>query len=116
MRQVPKSAGCRDTGQETARRMKNYHHCFEHYNVLSDYFEKVSDLKSAMYFYQRCSDVATEVDALDELALPPVFGGFFCAGVFAAFPGVAVAAFDVGDGALLCTAAGGIKAPTPSCA
>ena len=24
--------------------------------------------------------------------------------------------FDVGDGALLCTAAGGIKAPTPSCA
>jgi len=53
---------------ETARRMKNYHHCFEHYNVLSDYFEKVSDLKSAMYFYQRCSDVATEVDARESIA------------------------------------------------
>jgi len=53
---------------ETARRMKNYHHCFEHYNVLSDYFEKVSDLKSAMYFYQRCSDVATDVDARESIA------------------------------------------------
>merc|ERR1711908_96274 len=55
-------------GAETARRMKNYHHCFEHYNVLSDYFEKVSDLKSAMYFYQRCSDVATDVDARESIS------------------------------------------------
>jgi tetratricopeptide (TPR) repeat protein len=53
---------------ETARRMKNYHHCFEHYNVLSDYFEKMSDLRTAMYFYARCSEVATEVDARESIA------------------------------------------------
>jgi tetratricopeptide (TPR) repeat protein len=53
---------------ETARRMKNYHHCFEHYNVLSDYFEKMGDLKTAMYFYARCAEVATEVDARESIA------------------------------------------------
>jgi tetratricopeptide (TPR) repeat protein len=53
---------------ETARRSKNYQHCFESYNVLAEYFEKVPDLKSAMYFYQRCADVATEVDALESIS------------------------------------------------
>eukprot|EP00747_Dinoflagellata_sp_TGD_P168980 gnl/TRDRNA2_/TRDRNA2_196716_c0_seq1.p1 gnl/TRDRNA2_/TRDRNA2_196716_c0~~gnl/TRDRNA2_/TRDRNA2_196716_c0_seq1.p1 ORF type:complete len:484 (-),score=119.59 gnl/TRDRNA2_/TRDRNA2_196716_c0_seq1:66-1448(-) len=53
---------------ETSRRMKNYQHCFESYNVLAEYFEKVSDLKSAMYFHQRCSDVAAEVDAHESIA------------------------------------------------
>merc|ERR1719188_2053340 len=53
---------------ESARRSKNYQHCFESYNVLAEYFEKVPDLKSAMYFYQRCADVATEVDARESIA------------------------------------------------
>merc|ERR1719159_2359533 len=53
---------------ESARRAKNYHHCFESYNVVSDYFEKANDLKSAMYFHQRCSDVAVEVDAHESVA------------------------------------------------
>merc|ERR1740130_1874628 len=53
---------------ETARRLKNYQHCFERYNALAEYFEKVPDLKSAMYFYQRCADVATEVDARESIA------------------------------------------------
>jgi tetratricopeptide (TPR) repeat protein len=53
---------------ETARRQNNYHHCFESYNVLSDYFEKAADLKSAMYFHQRCSDVAAEVEAHESIA------------------------------------------------
>merc|ERR1719446_1229744 len=53
---------------ETARRSKNYQHCFESYNVLAEYFEKVPDLKSAMYFYQRCADVATEVDARESIS------------------------------------------------
>lgn len=53
---------------ETARRSKNYQHCFESYNVLAEYFEKVPDLKSAMYFYQRCADVASEVDARESIS------------------------------------------------
>lgn len=53
---------------EIARRSKNYQHCFESYNVLAEYFEKVPDLKSAMYFYQRCADVATEVDARESIS------------------------------------------------
>merc|ERR1719272_2490636 len=53
---------------ESARRAKNYQHCFESYNVLAEYFEKVPDLKSAMYFYQRCADVATEVDARESIS------------------------------------------------
>jgi len=53
---------------ESARRNKNYQHCFESYNNLAEYFEKVPDLRSAMYFYQRCSDVATEVDARESIA------------------------------------------------
>jgi len=48
---------------ESARRSSNYQHCFESYNTLAEYFEKVPDLKSSMYFYQRCADVASEVDA-----------------------------------------------------
>jgi len=53
---------------ESARRAKNYQHCFESYNVLAEYFEKVPDLKSAMYFYQRCADVASEVDARESIS------------------------------------------------
>jgi len=53
---------------ESARRSKNYQHCFESYNVLAEYFEKASDLKSAMYFYQRCADVASEVDARESIS------------------------------------------------
>jgi len=53
---------------ESARRSKNYQHCFESYNVLAEYFEKVPDLKSAMYFYQRCADVASEVDARESIS------------------------------------------------
>merc|ERR1712226_1335972 len=53
---------------ETARRMKNYQHCFESYNDLAQYFERVPDLKSAMYFYQRCADVATDVDARESIS------------------------------------------------
>merc|ERR1712032_887826 len=53
---------------ESARRSKNYQHCFESYNVLAEYFEKVPDLKSAMYFYKRCADVATEVDARESIS------------------------------------------------
>jgi tetratricopeptide (TPR) repeat protein len=54
---------------EIARRSKNYQHCFESYNSLAEYFdEKVHDLKSAMYFYQRCADVATEVDAKESIS------------------------------------------------
>lgn len=53
---------------ESARRGKNYQHCFESYNVLAEYFEKVPDLKSAMYFYQRCADVASEVDARESIS------------------------------------------------
>jgi tetratricopeptide (TPR) repeat protein len=53
---------------ESARRNKNYQHCFESYNVLAEYFEKVPDLMSAMYFYRRCADVATEVDARESIS------------------------------------------------
>jgi len=53
---------------ESARRAKHYQHCFESYNTLAEYFEKVPDLRSAMYFYQRCADVATEVDARESIA------------------------------------------------
>lgn len=53
---------------ETARRQKNIHHCFEHYNLLSDYFEKINDLKGAKYFHERCAEVATEVDAKESIA------------------------------------------------
>jgi len=53
---------------ETARRSKNYQHCFESYNVLAEYFEKVPDLKSAMYFYKRCADVASDVDAQQSIS------------------------------------------------
>jgi len=53
---------------ETARRQKNFHHCFEHYNLLSDYFEKINDLKGAKYFYERCAAVATEVQAQESIA------------------------------------------------
>jgi len=53
---------------ESARRSKNYQHCFESYNVLAEYFEKVPDLRSAMYFYQRCADVASEVDARESIS------------------------------------------------
>jgi len=53
---------------ESARRAANYQHCFESYNTLAEYFEKVPDLKSAMYFYQRCADVASEVDARESIS------------------------------------------------
>lgn len=53
---------------ETARRQKNFHHCFEHYNLLSGYFEKINDHKGAKYFYERCAAVATEVDAQESIA------------------------------------------------
>mmetsp|Transcript_6863 Transcript_6863/g.12102 ORF Transcript_6863/g.12102 Transcript_6863/m.12102 type:complete len:475 (+) Transcript_6863:75-1499(+) len=53
---------------ESARRAKTYQNCFESYNVLAEYFEKVNDLKSAMYFHQRCADVAAEVDARESIA------------------------------------------------
>mmetsp|Transcript_48171 Transcript_48171/g.111601 ORF Transcript_48171/g.111601 Transcript_48171/m.111601 type:complete len:401 (-) Transcript_48171:140-1342(-) len=53
---------------ESARRAGNYQPCFEGYNSLAEYFGKVPDLRSAMYFYQRCSDVATEVNARESIA------------------------------------------------
>lgn len=53
---------------ETARRLRNYQTCFENYNTLAEYFEKVPDLKSAMYFYQRCADVASEISAVESIA------------------------------------------------
>merc|ERR1719188_1670604 len=53
---------------ESARRNKHYQHCFESYNTLAEYFENVPDLQSAMYFYQRCADVATEVDAKESIS------------------------------------------------
>jgi len=53
---------------ESARRAKNYQRCFESYNSLAEYFEKVQDLKSAKYFYQRCADVAAEVDARESIS------------------------------------------------
>lgn len=53
---------------ESARRAVNYQHCFESYNTLAEYFEKVQDLKSAMYFFQRCADVASEVDARESIS------------------------------------------------
>uniref|UniRef100_A0A6U6PGJ7 Tetratricopeptide repeat protein 29 n=1 Tax=Zooxanthella nutricula TaxID=1333877 RepID=A0A6U6PGJ7_9DINO len=53
---------------ESARRAANYQQCFENYNTLAEYFEKVPDLKSAMYFYQRCADVAAEVDAKESIS------------------------------------------------
>ena len=34
----------------------------------SDYFEKMGDLKTGMYFYARCAEVATEVDARESVA------------------------------------------------
>lgn len=53
---------------ESARRSSNYQNCFESYNTLAEYFEKVPDLKSAMYFYQRCVDVASEIDARESIS------------------------------------------------
>eukprot|EP00930_Biecheleria_cincta_P101103 TRINITY_DN92738_c0_g1_i1.p1 TRINITY_DN92738_c0_g1~~TRINITY_DN92738_c0_g1_i1.p1 ORF type:complete len:408 (-),score=117.24 TRINITY_DN92738_c0_g1_i1:109-1332(-) len=53
---------------ESARRARSYLQCFESYNSLAEYFEKVPDLKSAMYFYQRCVDVAAEVDAWESIS------------------------------------------------
>lgn len=53
---------------ESARRSCDYQYCFESYNQLAEYFERVPDLKSAMYFYQRCADVAGEVDARESIA------------------------------------------------
>mmetsp|Transcript_105686 Transcript_105686/g.187947 ORF Transcript_105686/g.187947 Transcript_105686/m.187947 type:complete len:427 (-) Transcript_105686:97-1377(-) len=53
---------------ESARRQGSYLQCFESYNSLAEYFEKVPDLKSAMYFYQRCADVAAEVDAWESIS------------------------------------------------
>lgn len=53
---------------EMSRRNKNFQHCFESYNVLAEYFEKVPDLQSAMYFYRRCSDVAAEVNARESIS------------------------------------------------
>jgi len=53
---------------EGAHRAENYKDCFESYGTLAEYFEKVPDLKSGMYFHQRCADVATEVDARDSIA------------------------------------------------
>lgn len=53
---------------ESARRGRNYQHCFESYSSLAEYFDKVADLKSAMYFYKRCIDVATDVDARESIA------------------------------------------------
>lgn len=53
---------------ETARRASNYQHCFESYNTLAEYFEKVPDLRSGMYFHQRCADVASEVDARESIS------------------------------------------------
>ena len=34
----------------------------------SDYCEKMGDLKTGMYFYARCAEVATEVDARESVA------------------------------------------------
>jgi len=53
---------------ESARRASQYQVCFEAYNNLAEYFEKVPDLKGAMYFYKRCADVATEVDARESMS------------------------------------------------
>jgi len=53
---------------ESARRLRSYLQCYESYNSLAEFFEKVPDLKSAMYFYQRCADVAAEVDAWESIA------------------------------------------------
>jgi len=53
---------------ESARRGGNYQMCFESYNNLAEYFEKVPDLKGAMYFYQRCADIAAEVDARESIS------------------------------------------------
>jgi tetratricopeptide (TPR) repeat protein len=53
---------------ESARRQRSYQSCFENYNTLAEYFEKVQDLKSAMYFYQRCADVASEINALESIS------------------------------------------------
>jgi len=53
---------------ETGRRGGNHQLCFENYNSLADYFKKVPDLKSAMYFYQRCADVASEVAARESIS------------------------------------------------
>mmetsp|Transcript_77118 Transcript_77118/g.160552 ORF Transcript_77118/g.160552 Transcript_77118/m.160552 type:complete len:495 (-) Transcript_77118:48-1532(-) len=53
---------------ESARRGAKYQQCFESYNTLAEYFEKVPDLKSAVYFYQRCADVASEVDARESIS------------------------------------------------
>ncbi|CAJ1350316.1 unnamed protein product [Effrenium voratum] len=53
---------------ETARRLRSYLQCYESYNSLAEFFEKVPDLKSAMYFYQRCADVAAEVDAWESIS------------------------------------------------
>jgi len=53
---------------ESAHRNSNYQHCYENYMSLAEYFEKIPDLKSGMYFYQRCADVAKEVGAQESLA------------------------------------------------
>lgn len=53
---------------EMARHAKSYQQCFESYNVLAEFFEKVPDLKSAMYLYRRCADVAAEVNHLESIA------------------------------------------------
>lgn len=53
---------------ESARRLRSYLQCYESYNSLAEFFEKVPDLKSAMYFYHRCADVAAEVDAWESIA------------------------------------------------
>mmetsp|Transcript_45257 Transcript_45257/g.105606 ORF Transcript_45257/g.105606 Transcript_45257/m.105606 type:complete len:435 (-) Transcript_45257:32-1336(-) len=53
---------------ESARRLRSYLQCYESYNSLAEFFETVPDLKSAMYFYQRCADVAAEVEAWESIA------------------------------------------------
>jgi tetratricopeptide (TPR) repeat protein len=53
---------------ESARRSEHYQRCFESYNALAEYFEQVSDLRSAMYFHQRCADVASVVDAHESIS------------------------------------------------
>lgn len=53
---------------ESARRAKNYQHCFESYNALAEYFERVQDLQSAVYFHRRCAEVAAEIDARESVA------------------------------------------------
>jgi tetratricopeptide (TPR) repeat protein len=53
---------------ESARSVGSYQQCFEAYNTLAEYFERVSDLKSAMYFFKRCAEVATEVQAHESIA------------------------------------------------